>query len=266
MPLHSCTPACRQPRESGFSAGLSKKENPKTVFLTFSPPTWRGNSPEAPPVRRHKMKAAQCRTRLQTQSPWGTWKPHACPHSLEHHPHPRISHLPLSACLFPLPWRRGAGGQRSPPRFGACCPRACPLSRGGGRTSARELSARAGHTRRSLAVMGPLARARVPLCAACPWGEMGAPNTSWRLCRHCTSPTLAPQGAAQERLGAPRARNETQERSGRVTVNLAHKYGLRGHKPRRRGRNGRCGASGIAGSRGGRCSAGSGEAAPQCSI
>ena len=210
MPLHPCIPACRQPWESGFSAGLSKKENPITVFLTFSPPTWRGNSPEAPPVRRHKMKAAQCRIRLQTQSPRGTWKPHACPHSLEHHPPP--PHLPSPPFRLPgSPSLAGGGGQSSPPRFGSCCPRACPFSRGGGRTFARELSARAGHTRRSLAVMGPLARARVPLWAACPWGEMRAPNTSWRLCRHCTSLTLAPK--VQPRRDSGRQERVTKSRS-----------------------------------------------------
>ena len=130
-------------------------------------------------------------------------------------PRPRI-YLPLSACLFPLPW--GSETEESP-RSGACCPRACPFSRGGGRISARELSARAGHTRRSLAVMGPLARARVPSGTPAPGEKCEPPNTSWRLCRHCTGPTLFSQGAAWEGLGAPRARNETQERSGRVTVN-----------------------------------------------
>ncbi|CAN0235335.1 unnamed protein product [Rangifer tarandus platyrhynchus] len=113
LPLPRC-PFILVPQPAGHHGslaspqGLAKKTKTKTVFLTFSPPTWRGNSPEAPPVRRHKMKAAQCRTRLQTQSPRGTWKPHACPHSLEHHPPTPASPIsPFPPACFPF---LGAGG------------------------------------------------------------------------------------------------------------------------------------------------------------
>ena len=141
------------------------------MFHTHFPPTWLGNSREAPPVRR-QMKAAQCRTRLQTV-PTGHMET-ACLSSLPRTPPPAPASIsPFPPACFPF---LGGVRQRSPPRSGACCPRACPFSRGGGRISARELSARAGHTRRCLAVMGPLARARVPSGTPAP-GEKCEPPT-----------------------------------------------------------------------------------------
>lgn len=150
------------------------------MFLTLFPPTGQGNSWKAPLVRRHirnERSSVQDRA-ADTQSPRGTWRLRACPHSLEPHPSPTSPFLPIS------PSFRGAGRglqeHRGVPRaLERVLPASVPIfPRGRARLCPVAAGARGDgdHTWRPQAVTD---RVRAPGCPS-------APPAPWEKCEALT--------------------------------------------------------------------------------